>query len=122
MIQELYWQLFQIALARRGADDFDAVKISLIVGDDDAAIGLNDGRDDCVERTLRASACFCFCFCHQLSPDERCLFFKREYATGKERLRPLIARKPSFESGSLLPFRFLQNASLYLGKCERRDE
>lgn len=66
----------------KGVDDFDAVKISLIVGDDDAAIGLNDGRDDCVERTLRASACFCFC--HQLSPDERCLFFKREYATGKE--------------------------------------
>jgi len=58
--------LASVQIAR--LDNFDPLKLSLVVGDNVTSVGLSDGGHDGIHGTSRGAGCLSLC--HQFSPDE----------------------------------------------------
>src|SRR5256885_16813067 len=97
-------------------DDLDAGKVLLVVGDNDAVIGLGDRSDGRVERAARPS--LRGSLSHQAGPDQGRLFIKWQHAAGEKRRRPFRAGKPGIKLVTLPPGGFFQYAAPDFGDGE----
>jgi hypothetical protein len=101
-------------------DESQPRKIPLVVGNDDATIGLGDGGDDQIEgaawpslgRAVR----------HQLRPDQARLLVESEHAACEKGLRSFLTGEPGFQQSPLFPFGLFQQPAPDLRNGQRRNE